>query len=207
MENIQLERWSSDFGEKYLSRNASVNFSEAHCARTKEHFKEMLDQTKNVKRILEVGCNTGHNFTVLSQLGDFELVGIEPQVKAIQLGKEKNVPATLVKGSAYDIPFFDGYFDLVFASGVLMHISPDSLPKALKEIDRVTRKYFFTTDYFDEAEVDVHYHGHDNMLWRRDMQKACAEVLPHMRLILKKQFDKQDERTGKYTYGLLFEKT
>ena|SRR3990167_4134657 len=207
MQNIQLERWSGEFGQEYLKRNLHKNFSESHAKETSEHFKTILNHTNGVGKILEVGCNTGHNFNVWSKLGSFELVGIEPQEKAIRIGKEKKVPATLIKGSVYNIPFIDGYFDLVYTSGVLMHIPPQDLPKALNEINRVTNRYFLTTDYYDDNEVSVHYHQHEDMLWRRDMQKTCLEMLPHMKLILKRQFEQQDPRTGKYTYGFLFEKS
>ena len=206
MQPVQLDRWSGQFGRDYLNRNFHKNFSDEHIAQTSDYFRTVLSHMKDVNKILEVGCNTEHNFLVWSKLGNFELVGIEPQVNAIQAGKEENVPATILKGSAFDIPFIDGYFDFVYASGVLMHISPQDLPKALKEINRVTNRYFLTTDYYDDTEISVHYHQHDDMLWRRDMQAVCAELLPNMKLLLKQEFEKQDPRTGKYTYGFLFEK-
>jgi hypothetical protein len=87
-----------------------------------------------------------------------------------------------------------------------MHIHRRDLPSALKEIDRVTSKYFLTMDYFDdEEEEQVSYRGYEDMLWRRDMRKVCSNILPHMKVIWEKQLDR-DHRTGKYTWIFLFEK-
>lgn len=205
MKNVQLNRWSKDFGEAYTRRNLATNFSKKLQAAGKDYFSKALTHTKGVQKILEVGCNTGHNLLILSKIGNFELVGIDPQVLALKIGKEKGVPATLINGSVYDIPFFKGYFDLVITSGVLMHIHRRDLVDALKEIDRATNKYFLTIDYFDNKEVIVHYRGYKDMLWRRDMRKVCSKILPHMRLCWKKQLTK-DPRTGKYTWIFLYEK-
>lgn len=205
MDKIQLKRWSKSFGKSYTRRNLDINFSPKHQERRKGWLSQALAKTKEVYRILEVGCNTGHNLLTFSDIGNFELVGIDPQVLALKIGKEKKVPATLIKGSAYDIPFFKGYFDLVLTSGVLMHIHRRDLPKALKEINRVSNKYFLTIDYFDDEEISVDYHGYKDMLWRRDMRKVCSQILPHMKLIWEKQLS-QDSRTGKYTYAFLYKK-
>jgi len=205
IKNPQLHRWSKDFGENYTQRNLATNFSKKLQVARKDYFSQSLAKTKGVFRILEVGCNTGHNLLIFSEIGEFELVGIDPQMSALKTGKEKGISATLIKGSVYDIPFFKGYFDLVLTCGVLMHIHRRNLPKALKEINRVTNKYFLTIDYFDNKEVGVDYHGYKDMLWRRDMRKVCSKFLPHMKLCWKKQLSK-DPRTGKYTWIFLYEK-
>jgi len=201
----QLKRWGGSFGESYTRRNLNINFSSKLQNKRKGFFRQALTKTKGVHRILEVGCNTGHNLLAFSDIGDFELVGIDPQALALKIGKEKKVPATLIKGSVYNMPFFKDYFDLVLTSGVLMHIHRRSLPKALKEIDRVTNKYFLTIDYFDDKEISVNYRGYEDMLWRRDMRKACLKILPNMKLIWDKKLNK-DSRTGKYTWIFLYKK-
>ena len=205
MNNTQLERWSEEFGEAYTRRNVELNFSPQVKSSTKELFCEVMGNTNGIQKIIEVGCNTGHNFLVLSEIGNFELVGIDPQASALKIGKEKGVTATLMRGSVYEIPFYDGYFDMAMTLGVLMHIDRRDISNALKEIDRVANRYFLTVDYFEEREVAVSYHGYGDMLWRRDMRKICHEILPHMRHIWEKRLA-QDPSTGKYTWGFLFEK-
>jgi SAM-dependent methyltransferase len=105
--NTQLNRWSSDFGDAYTRRNLESNFSKKRLNGMEDYLSKALANMKGVKRILEVGCNTGHNLLVFSELGNFELVGIDPQISALKIGKEKGIPATLITGSVYDIHFFD----------------------------------------------------------------------------------------------------
>ncbi len=205
MNTKQLDLWSGDFGKSYTLRNVKLNFSKHVRASMKNLFSEIISNTNEVNKILEVGCNTGHNLLWLSEIGDFDLAGIDPQISALKLGKGKGVTATLIRGSVYDIPFYNEYFDMVMAVGVLMHIDRRDISRALKEIDRVVNKYFLTVDYFDEREVAVNYRGHIDMLWRRDMRDICHEILPHTRLIWEKQLT-QDPSTGKYSWGFLFEK-
>lgn len=48
----------------------------------------------------------------------------------------------IIRGTADDIPFRDGYFDLVFTSGVLIHINPQSIGKVLREIYRCSNSLY-----------------------------------------------------------------
>ena len=82
MQPVQLDRWSGQFGRDYLNRNFHKNFSDEHIAQTSDYFRTILSHMKGVNRILEVGCNTGHNFLVWPNLGNFELVGIVKSVPA-----------------------------------------------------------------------------------------------------------------------------
>jgi ubiquinone/menaquinone biosynthesis C-methylase UbiE len=71
-------------------------------------------------------------------------------------------------GHAFDLPFKNEYFDLVFSAGVLIHIPPDHLPEALREIYRVSKRYLLSIEYFAEQETVIHYRGHEDLLWKRN---------------------------------------
>jgi len=200
----QLEFWAGEFGREYTERNAACNFDPDRLARMGEIFKEMLSHTSGVRRILEVGCNTGHNLSILRGLGDFELVGVEPQDAARAEGARRGVQETILPGDAFHLPFEDGSFDLVLTTGVMMHISPDDILRALAEFRRVSRKCYFTMDYFEEAETAVsNYHGHDDLLWRRDMRKVVARSDPGATLLWERCVG-QDRDIGKQTWAFLF---
>jgi SAM-dependent methyltransferase len=62
---------------------------------------------------------------------------------------------SIVKGSAYDLPFIDSQFDLVYTAGVLIHLSDTE--KAMKEIYRVSSKYILSIEYFDDKERKIEY--------------------------------------------------
>lgn len=205
MTYTQLNRWRGEFGEAYTRRNLDLNFSPHVNKSMKGFFCDVLENTINVCKVLEIGCNTGHNLVALSQLDRFELTGIDPQFFALKTGIKKNDTAQMINGSVYALPFSDRYFDLIMTVGVLMHVGRQDLADALSEIDRTTNKYFLTVDYFDAVEVAVEYRGYSDMLWRRDMRVACGEIVPHMKLIWEKRMA-QDPTTGKYTWAFLFEK-
>jgi len=61
------------------------------------------------------------------------------------LKRQKLLPKriNIIHGVADDIPFKDGYFDMVFTSGVLIHISPGNINRVLDEIYRCSREYIW----------------------------------------------------------------
>lgn len=90
-------------------------------------------------RLLDVGCGTGYILNLARRLG-FEVRGADPSggmlAKAVkQYGFP---PGTLVQAPAETLPFEDESFDVVLATGVLVHLpNPE---KAVTEMARVARK-------------------------------------------------------------------
>ena len=98
----------------------------------KYHFKvikEMMNGICEHLKILDVGCGTG----ILSNLyPNYEITGID-----MSDGMLKHHKGNHLKGSAEDIPFCSGMFDVVFCRSVLHHLpNPE---KALSEIIRVLK--------------------------------------------------------------------
>src|SRR5206468_1262190 len=86
-------------------------------------------------------------------------------------------------GAAFDLPFKDGLFDLVFTAGVLIHVAPVHLPKAMAEIHRVSRRWIVGIEYSAEEQTTVQYRGYDNLLWKRDFGKEYQTQFPDLTLI------------------------
>ena len=192
----KLKLWGSDFGVDYTNRNVVSPESRVNA------FKVMLDGLK-INRILEVGCNVGHNLVAISKTGEYQLVGLEPSKYAVSQGRA-NSNLAILEGNIFDIPFKDGYFDLVFTSGVLIHIKLDDLPKAIDEMYRVSSKYLLVIEYFAEKETVIPYHGHNDMLWKRDFKKQFEQRYPTLKLIRSGYWDKSDGFDR--THWWLFEK-
>ena len=138
---FQLGKWTAGFGRDYTKRN---NFSVAGLDKLyKKRYgvtrSEMnlgfLGKLSRDIRILEVGANIGNQLLALQKLGFSDLWGVEPLLYAVEIGKKRLLDANLIKGSIFEIPFKENFFDLVFTSGVLIHIQPDHLIKGLKEIN------------------------------------------------------------------------
>jgi ubiquinone/menaquinone biosynthesis C-methylase UbiE len=98
-------------------------------------------------RVLEVGCGSGSYTTFVARAvgpeGELYALDIQPEMLAqiqAKLERPENCDITnirLVEHSAYDLPFEDRYFDVVYMITVLQEI-PDRL-QALREIYRVLK--------------------------------------------------------------------
>jgi pseudaminic acid biosynthesis-associated methylase len=173
----QLHQWESDFGKEYTERNV-VEWQNRMPA-----FQKML-MGIDPSRLLEVGCNRGHNLIALSNfLHESEIIGVEPNPYAVKIAQSSSEKITVIPGSIFDLPFSNEYFDLVFTSGVLIHIALDNLPRALSEVHRVSKKYILAIEYFAEKETVVEYRGRDNMLWKRNFLKHYQDQFPGLKLV------------------------
>jgi len=175
METRSLEyqsKWGSEFGNDYQARN-SIKKDDRH-----KIWFTLLNNLglKDIKSALEVGCSRGHNLHAIRQATGADVVGIEINEKAI---KERYVNS-IVRGSAYDLPFIDSQFDLVYTAGVLIHLSDTE--KAMKEIYRVSSQYILSIEYFDDKDREISYRN-DVFCAARDWPKLWTamgcKVLQH----------------------------
>ncbi len=92
-------------------------------------------------RILDVGCGTGallHALSVSASLATACLTGIDPSPEMLEVALIKLGPSVrLVQGSAEDLPFRDGTFDIVVSTSVFHYLRRPQ--QALREIGRVLR--------------------------------------------------------------------
>lgn len=207
-ETKQLSRWKSDFGRKYTDRS-DIPLSQAEernrrfIGRTmRESFRVMLTGL-DITSVLEVGCNVGHKLEILSSLGDYRLYGLEPSKYALQKGRNRLLEVNFVEGDVFDIPLKDDFFDLVFTSGVLIHISPEDLPEGLSEIYRVSKRYILGFEYHSEKIEMVNYRGDDDLLWKMDYEQMYLKQFPTLK-VLRSEILEYDESV--YNRRGLFEK-
>jgi SAM-dependent methyltransferase len=85
-------------------------------------------------RILDVGCGTGGTLELLQRHGSTWAVDASPTAAAFV--KQRGFTRIAV-GSATDLPYPDGTFDVVTAFGVIEHVERDE--RMLEEMLRVTR--------------------------------------------------------------------
>lgn len=170
----QVRIWEGEFGDAYTDRNV-LDYRTRLSA-----FRSMLSGLL-IKRVLEVGCNRGHNLVTLTEILGVgsEIAGVEPNWYALGLAKALRV----LQGHALDLPFKEGYFDLVFTVGVLIHVKLSDLAGTLAEIYRVSSHYILAIEYFAEEETAIPYHGHNDMLWKRDFLAHYRSQFPSLMLI------------------------
>ena len=170
----QMLSWSGEFGREYTDRNARspnelerIYYDRFGQTRTEINL-DFLDDLDRSMRILEVGSNIGNQLIFLQTIGYENLWGVELQWYAVEQARRRTENMNIVQGSAFDLPFKDNYFDLVFTSGLLIHISPDDLPKALSEIYRCSSKFIWGFEYYDTDFQAINYRGHDELMWKGD---------------------------------------
>lgn len=175
--NHQKEVWQSNFGEEYTERNIfspedlnAFYVREYGISRFDMNTEFLSGLDKDI-RILEVGCNVGNQLRLLQQMGFNNLYGLELQPYAVQRAKDLTKGINIIQGVADDIPFKDGYFDLVFTSGVLIHIPPELHEKVMTEMYRCTKKHIWGFEYFSDTLSEINYRGNTNLLWKSDFSQ------------------------------------
>ena len=174
----QLETWKGELGDAYTRRNA------VDWRRRLPAFQRMLEGIP-VTRLLEVGCNRGHNLkaltAVLGEQGDIS--GVEPNDYSRRLAREANPGCRVVPGRIDDLPFASSSFDLVMTAGVLIHIPLAGLDRALDEVHRVSRRYILAIEYFAETETPVPYRGRQDLLFKRNFLRHYESRFPDLALV------------------------
>ncbi len=172
--NKQEEFWSGEFGKDYTDRNSRNpeewdKFYLENWGITKTDLNErFLGNIPKKSKILEVGCNTGMQLAGLQRNDFSQIYGIELQPYAVQKAKEFTQNINIIQGSGFDIPFRDNYFDVVCTNGVLIHISPDNLPKIMAEMVRCSKKYIWGWEYYAPEVKNINYRGNTDYLWKAD---------------------------------------
>lgn len=193
MENKQEQFWAGQFGQEYTDRNTTTNdgvndnYKRLYgLTRSEMNHKFLSGLPKDIS-ILEVGCNTGMQLINLQAMGFANLNGIELQPYAVEKSKEITKGINIIQGSAFDIPFDDDSFDLVFTSGVLIHINPNNLSGVFKEMYRVSKRYIWGFEYFADEVTEINYRGNKGVLWKADYAKLLADEFPGKVTIIKKE--------------------
>lgn len=188
----QEEIWSGKFGKDYTDRNLmSLDgldqlYIDNYGISKTELNKAFMDDL-SVDRILEVGCNVGNQLLLLKKMGYTNLWGIELQDYAVEVARKRTSGINIVEGSAFDIPYKTNFFDLVFTSGVLIHISPGDIDKVLDEMYRCANMYIWGFEYYSkDAHQKVDYRNEEDLLWKTDFAKLFMDRFPDLRLVCKK---------------------
>lgn len=164
-----IDAWRGDFGDEYTHRN-SAGAHELQ-ARTRM-WSRWLDAfgSRTPSSILEVGCNLGLNLRALRTLTDAELMAVEPNASARARVVADGVLSdeAMREGVGEAIPFPDKAAELVFTSGVLIHVQPDNLGDVADEMHRVSSRFILVSEYFAVTPEERTYRAQEGLLFKRD---------------------------------------
>lgn len=112
-------------------------------------YKIYLKYLRPGAKVLEIGCSNGHNLDTFCRRRQCEGYGIEPSSEAVLEGRSKCPNLNLHVGTADDLPFKNGSFDMVIFGFCLYLVDRALLKKTVSEADRVLKKggYLGITDF------------------------------------------------------------
>jgi pseudaminic acid biosynthesis-associated methylase len=188
-ETEQAVVWKGDFGRDYTDRNtldveALNQLHRRNYGTTRREINEnFLRDIPKTASFLEVGCNAGNQLLLLQGMGYSKLSGVELQPYALELARRRLPGVCLSLGSALSLPHDSASFDVVFTSGVLIHIDPKDLPRAMDEIYRCSRECIWGMEYYSADTAEVQYRGQEKLLWKMDYAKQYLDRFPDLELV------------------------
>jgi len=108
-------------------------------------YRFVADRTVEVcreGRVLDIGCGNGYLLSLLARRRpELRLFGLEMSELVANAGARTSAegqPISFVRGSALNVPFADGHFDLVIMSEVVEHLKEPAV--GLREARRLLKK-------------------------------------------------------------------
>lgn len=185
MPTHQIDLWRSGFGDDYAERNNNL-ITEDGMRRLMRDWGRILHHAVSPRpaSALEVGCNIGRNLLALRHYVE-TLHAVEPNAKAVETARSQSAltGVDIREGHGLALPYEDASIDLVFTSGVLIHVAPDDLGTVIDEIVRVARNYVLCIEYFSHEPVEVPYHGRAGALFKRDFGRFYIERHPNLQVL------------------------
>ena len=193
MTQSNTKAWAGGWGDSYQERNQSSWVGIKNRSRLfGDIFQAMETASKATPSlpafpasVIEVGGGAGDNLRAIDMIYErsrqpVRLMSCDPNEAA---RKAMADVATVLPGDLSQLPYGDDAADLVFTSGVLIHVPPADLDRALSEIYRVSKRWVLSIEYFNAVPDEVLYRGQSGMLWRRDWGEAWLAKFPDLKPI------------------------
>ena len=146
--------WNGSYGNHYTDRNPDFTDIEYTTSFKSKIMQSFLFDTPRDSRILEIGCNRGNNIGLLLSMGFSDITGIDVNSKAIGLAQSKYPEFNFINTSIQD--YEPDEFDLVFTTGVLIHMSPYELLPIVNKMKRISDN-IFGMEYYNESFKRIKY--------------------------------------------------
>lgn len=188
----QQNLWKGGFGDSYIKRNSSLDlvnklYKKQTGVTQQEIFEEFFDPLKRNISIIELGSNIGLKLSILKKMGFVNLTGVEINKNALKEAQQNNPEIHFIHSSIEEFNSNIEKFDLVFTSGVLIHINPYSIGKIIKKIIDLSRNYIFGFEYFSENLVAIKYREKEEALWKQNFPKLFQNQSSDLKLVKEKK--------------------
>ena len=159
--NIQSNYWFNNF--QYIKRNNNFDNKLG-----KKVWYGLL-KNKKIDSILECGSNVGRNLKQINlAYPKKKLSFIELNKKAFEIcNLNRNIKDSF-NSSIQDCKIPKNTYDLVFTSGVLIHLNDKTLKKVIPKIITWSKNYIIILEYFSTTKIEKTYRGKKNLLFLRE---------------------------------------
>ena len=148
LKNSQSQHWA----EKKLNTIQSYWDSPPATKRSKWFVEQLKDF--EFLSAFEVGFFAGRNLRYIKEaFPKVKLGGAEINPRAVKFAKEKLGLNTLHQGDLHNLDEVDGSEDLVFTSGVLIHVPPENLEGAIEQLMNRAAKYIMHIESIGNNEL------------------------------------------------------
>ena len=172
--NKQEQFWKVTYAKEYIARNSEFDLDSGIKA-----WAQMTKSLGPVGSILECGCNIGRNINILNHLmpgAEKSIIEINQDAYSIATSRYKFADA--LNCSIISSDFGGKQFDLVFTTGVLIHIAPENLLENLSKMYAQSKKYILFCEMFSRVPKTVTYRGENDLLFTRDYGRFFLENFP-----------------------------
>ena len=172
MSNSQELFWKETVGKSYAIDNSTFDLALGVKA-----WKKMLGriQIADIASYLECGSNIGRNIQMLQELIPNASASI---VEIANLPYTEVLRRFSIHGSylgSIKESEFDEKFDLVFTSGVLIHVNPADLLETMARMNEHSNRYILIAEYFNRTPISIDYRGESDKLFKMDFGKFFVE--------------------------------
>jgi spore coat polysaccharide biosynthesis protein SpsF len=180
----QEDFWAGDFGDDYVRRSegAQDDTAEEVIANAVARFARIFRRIDILESICEFGANVGTNLKAIHKLFlSARLGGVEINNLAVQQLKNIAYVQTF-ESSILDFETNEQW-DLIFTSGVLIHMHPDILSEIYEKLYNNSRRYILIKEYYSPTPAEISYHGHSERLWKRDFAGEFLDMFSNTHLV------------------------
>ena len=178
-DNYQTAAWKSNFGDEYAERN---KITQEDLKNRKNLWRAIIagivDVTAQLpESFIEVGAGVGINIQAISDVLKNMRPKVIPKFTAIEINdtsitelRKLNdyIDVLVIPKNIADNVEIAVKADVVFTSGLLIHIHPNKLLEAMKKIVDMSNKYVVCIEYFSPEQREIKYRGENSLLWTND---------------------------------------
>ena len=178
----QTRLWSGKFGRDYVTRNdlppdqLDEKFGQRFGITRRSLFGKFIGDLNPAAMILEIGCCTGQQLSLLASDGFSNSCGLELQFDACVQAKSNGNAPRVVCGDSLSLPFASQSFELVYTFFLLSHIPDADLRQVMTEITRCSSAFVFGVEAYAPVVESIPYRGEESALWNRDNVKKYLEI-------------------------------